>query len=352
MIAIQMPRDGVKQCTSILMAEIIRVQSVPPSADNWGAVQSVGVTLTEVKDGLSRARGHAKYFVLVSLSWSGEFDIVDSLGYPVQWTLEALNTWLTKSLSGVVQGLTVTIADSSKVAARWTDTRIAAANAKVVALDVVAMRADAAAKRASVIAWVPSERRTNVMSAAVRLERVADLVEIFRSENQMGGGTTGGGTTGGGTTGGGTTGGGTTGGGTTGGGTTGGGTTGGGTTGPVDPAHGADWSGDTQTFGAMVVGAGPVEMPVFHYSQTWARVYLDALKDYRVYIGFEYGQIVMVQGLRRADGSVVLDAAGNVSVSPYQTSWGFNVEAAGWYWVAFSAGADALAYPRVEQIEV
>ena len=157
------------------------------------AVLGVGnqfvVNLVPVPDGVSRARAAAKFWAEVTMPWlgaAGSLSIVDTRGYPVGYTLAQFAGFLARTLPSVPLPVQINIVDASKVPARWTDARLASLAGRVAALDVVAIRAAADAKRETVEAWAEGERRTRVLTAAAIMDECAATVEAIRAGEPFG----------------------------------------------------------------------------------------------------------------------------------------------------------------------
>lgn len=128
----------------------------------------------------ARARGSARYIVTMAADAVGGGEsvrFVDARGYVRGLTLQEVGGWLEKYLSGEAIAVHLRIPDASSLPAQWTPARMAAMDARLAALDPQAMRAEAAAKTATVQGWADSGRRTAVIEAAGNMVQCAELVE-------------------------------------------------------------------------------------------------------------------------------------------------------------------------------
>jgi hypothetical protein len=170
--------------TVLVCTDMLRI-----AAAAFGAGSLVRFELAEVQDGISRARGAAKYGVLMFLPvWSEAVAIVDGRGYPVKWSLGQVASFMSRSLPGAQYAVQIDIPDASKLPARWTDARLQSLAEKMAGLDPVAMRAEAEAKRATVASWADGGRKTAVLDAAARMDQCAALVDAIRAGDPFGAG--------------------------------------------------------------------------------------------------------------------------------------------------------------------
>ena len=173
----------------LICTELLRLASAA-----FGPGSLVRFELAEVQDGISRARGAAKYGVLMFLPvWSESVAIVDGRGYPVKWSLGQVGSFLSRSLPGTAHAVQIDLPDASKLPARWTDARLESLAEKVAGTDTTAMRAAAEAKRATVATWADGARKTAVLEASARMDQCAALVDAIRAGDPFGIGGGGGG---------------------------------------------------------------------------------------------------------------------------------------------------------------
>lgn len=146
--------------------------------------EALQINLSALADGVSRARASARFSVGINMPWhaeAGALVLVTTRGYLVEMSLAQVASFLARALPGHSFAVTITIDDAAKVPARWTDARLASLAKKMDATDPVAIRAVAAAKRATVADWTDGDRKTAVLEAAARMDQCADAVEAIRS---------------------------------------------------------------------------------------------------------------------------------------------------------------------------
>lgn len=144
----------------------------------------LSVNLAALADGVSRARASARFTISINMPWYGEpgaLALVSSRGYPVEMSLAQVASFLARALPAHQFAVTITIDDAAKVPARWTEARLASLARKMDATDPAAIRAEAAAKRATVEDWTDGERKTAVLTAAANMDQCADAVEAIRA---------------------------------------------------------------------------------------------------------------------------------------------------------------------------
>lgn len=152
-----------------------------------GAV--LAVNLSAVADGVSRARASARFAVGINMPWYGEagaLSLVTTRGYLVEMSLAQVASFLARALPGHSFAVTITIDDAAKVPARWTDARLASLARKMDATDPAAIRAVAAAKRATVADWTDGDRKADVLEAAARMDQCADAIDAIRAGQPFG----------------------------------------------------------------------------------------------------------------------------------------------------------------------
>ena len=148
-------------------------------------VKILYVDMVPIDNQVSRARGGARFNVMLRLSWvagdwAGPVLLVDARGYPLVWKFDAVGKWLVKALSGFDCVVTVTIKGAAQVPARWTPARVDASREKVRALDAAAIVGSAAAKLVSVDAWAPGLRKAAVVDAARRMVEAVGMAEVVK----------------------------------------------------------------------------------------------------------------------------------------------------------------------------
>ncbi len=142
---------------------------------------SVTVYLSRCNTSPNRARGVPVYYPRLALSWGpGDWplgvQLVDRRGYLVEWTYPDVYRWLVSSLSGARCQVVVSVGDGASMPKKWTAKRIAAAKLRI-AQSGEAVRADAAAKVATVEAWAESVRKVDVILAAGRMVESAGWLD-------------------------------------------------------------------------------------------------------------------------------------------------------------------------------
>lgn len=169
-----------RAATVTLATELLRLGCASAAAG-----EQLNVNLLALADGVSRARASARFAVSVFMPWIGgplgSIQIVDARGYAVGWSLSQVASFLARSLPEKDFSVMVAIDHSAKIPARWTDARLDSLAGKVSALDPAAIRAAAAAKRATVASWVEGERRAAVLAAADRMDECAGVVDAIRA---------------------------------------------------------------------------------------------------------------------------------------------------------------------------
>lgn len=146
--------------------------------------EALQINMSALADGVSRARASARFAVSINMPWhggAGALALVSLRGYTEEMSLAQVASFLARALPGYPGAVTITIDDAAKVPARWTDARLASLARKMDATDPAAIRAVAAAKRATVADWTDGDRKADVLEAAARMDQCAEAVEAIRA---------------------------------------------------------------------------------------------------------------------------------------------------------------------------
>lgn len=154
-----------------------------PLASRAGAI--ITVSLTDVPGAVSRARGCALYRVGIAYSWRADLGVLTLAGTggdPIEWAFEQVAEWLTVIMGGWPVLLTMEF-QAGRLGLPYTGKRADRQAAYMAALDVAAMRADAAQRRADVSGLpLESVRRVKAEARAAVVEASAALVEVLQGE--------------------------------------------------------------------------------------------------------------------------------------------------------------------------
>lgn len=155
-----------------------------PLASRAGAI--VTLSLTDAPGAVARARGVALYRVGIAYSWRddlGLLTLADANGERIEWPLPKVAEWLAITLGGWPVVVTLEF-NAGRLSQPFEGLRGERQAGYMAALDVQAMRDDAAQRRAAV-AGLPfdSVRRVAAEDRAAVVDGSAALVELLQAES-------------------------------------------------------------------------------------------------------------------------------------------------------------------------
>lgn len=173
----------MKQCTEHVAAYLLSTFQPPDDGDDGPGM----VLVLTRKLGESRSRGSARYGVLIQPGWGDQTDmgwvnLIDARGYEIHWTLQQVASWLIRAVPDGIGQVSIRIDDSTGLGPAWTGQRIAKRTARVQAIDVAALRADAAAKLALADKMADGMAKKDMLrSAAWAMQNAANTVEEIQA---------------------------------------------------------------------------------------------------------------------------------------------------------------------------
>ncbi len=165
-------------CFITVVNEMLRVTMKPQAY-----VNDLIVTLDPVPAG-SRARSASRFYVTVTMAWAqaspwnGGVMMIDKRGYPLQWQLNDVASWLVKTLNGAPCIVTMLLRGGEKLPSPYSPAKVDKSYrlvSELVADDVIE---EAHAKIDSVAAWASSKRKDAIVGAADNMIEAAGLLVI------------------------------------------------------------------------------------------------------------------------------------------------------------------------------